>query len=123
MGQRDVGPQQTSAPQLGDFAARRCRVPARAWIRQSRFAGLRPSGRDRVQFGLDDVRRGTRNRDVSGRRAPTASGGTKTVRAPESAWAASAASRCAASPEMSHQSTTVVIPASSAWSNPASVAA
>ena len=65
MGQRDVGPEQTAAPQLGYFAARRRRAGT-GMDPLSLCAGLGPSGGDRVQFGLDDVGRGTGDRDVSG---------------------------------------------------------
>ena len=65
VGQRDVGPEQTAAPQLGDFAVRRRRTGT-GMDPLSACAGLGPSGGDRVQLGLDDVGRGTGDRDVSG---------------------------------------------------------
>ena len=88
------GPSRPAATQLGNFATRRRGRAGMGMDPLSRFAGLGPSGRDLVQFGLDEVGRGKRERGVSGRRCARAlRRETKTVRTPESAWAVSAASR------------------------------
>ncbi len=68
VGQRDVGPQQPAAAQLGNLAARRRRRAGMGMNPTSPFACLGPSGRDPVQFCLDEVGGAKRERGVSGRR-------------------------------------------------------
>ena len=122
-GQRDVGPEQAAAAEFGDLAAvttlpcrhghgsvfplrERC---AHCAAIASSSASTRAGEALAIVTSADGV-----TSDVDG---------TRTVRAPESAWADNAASRWATSSATSHQSTTVVIPASRAWSKPTNVAA
>ena len=90
------GPSRPSPTQFRNLATRRLGRAGMGMDPLSRFACLGPSGRELVEFGLDEVGRGERERGVSGRRCARrvrAVTGTKTVRTPESAWAVSAASR------------------------------